>query len=642
MRPKFLPIVLFGICAAIPAFVCSYNYVLNQFYASGCPLEDQGITAYLMWRNSLSVQFPPAIAEVFGDPSSFAIHLVPIFSLTSMLTKMINVSMAGFYAFFHGISHGLLALSLYFIFYKLYKPTSTSAVIFFAFISLLFSLNGIAVSSMLYPHYEMLFVPLAIFFLGFLVDRKPLLAFPFFILALSIKECTGFHLFAVLFFLIVIDVLKKRKIYTYYIVYAGLAITYSVSALIIQKLLGKGHIFMLEWYFRSPISFSWEGFKERASYLIHNRPDFYLPIALIAFWSLISKRLYLIFGIIAFIPWFLFNFLGTSTWASGLHFYYGAFYLLIFVWPFLASKAFYLESMTPTIKKNILIGQSLVIAASAIVLSPGVSQKHIIERLQTSLSYNLDQLGQVVVEESIASLTPGSFKKSQLLYLRNREPGSIKNFHFRPNPNIKDERKIDSILYYNTTFPEGLIPFYILASKLPYMYQIVGTNIYLATNKNSEQLPSFAPVLTPVNYSLESVFPHYVTPIFKQAHYEKYVERRDNSFVIKDNPSPGVAIYSMPIRIPQGKYCVTFEVEATKTFDPSKPILTVDIISQEATQLFMKQDFFDKDLGQNHNKDVQACFIINDNLPLAFMAIRFWHHQNGEIIIKNPELKKLN
>jgi hypothetical protein len=565
---------------------------------------------------------------------------------------MIDVSMAGFYAFFHGLSHGLLALSTYFILYKLYKPTSISAVIFFAFISLLFSLNGIAVSSMLYPHYEMLFVPLAIFFLGFLVDRNPLLAFPFFILALSIKECTGFHLFAVLFFFIIIDILKKRKIYNYYIVYAALAITYSISALIIQKFLGKGHIFMLEWYLRSPMSFSWEALKERGNYLLHNRPSFYLPVAIIAIWSIVSKRLYLSFGIIAFIPWFLFNFLGTSTWASGLHFYYGAFYLLIFVWPLLASKAFYLESMTPKIRKNILIGQSLVIAASAItiysfplnlfVLSPGVSQKHIIERLQTSLSYNLGQLGRVVVEESIASLSPGSFKKSQLLYLRNREPGSIKSFHFKQNPLLKDVNAIDSILYYNTTFPEGLIPFYILASNLPYMYHVVGTNIYLATNKNFWQLSAFNAILTPVeDYSIESVFPHYMASIFKQAHYEKYVERRDNSFIIKGNPSPGVAIYSKPIRIPQGKYCVAFELEATKPADPNKPILTVDVISQEATQLFMKQDFFYQDLGTNHNKTVQACFTINDNLPLAFMAIRFWHAGDAEVIIKNPELKKL-
>jgi hypothetical protein len=155
-----------GILCSLPAFLFSYNHVLNMFYEYGCPLEDQGLCAYAMWRNQFNVQLPPSIGAVWGE-AFFSGHLALILSATSLLSKVIDISMINFYAYYHGISHGLLAFSMFFVFYKLYKLTSTSEISIAFFLSFVFSFNGISVASMYYPHYEMLAIPVVIFFSPF-------------------------------------------------------------------------------------------------------------------------------------------------------------------------------------------------------------------------------------------------------------------------------------------------------------------------------------------------------------------------------------------------------------------------------------------------------------------------------------------
>lgn len=640
-----------GFLCSIPAFLFSYNYVLNLFYEYGCPLEDAGMCAYLMWHNELNVQLPPALGELWGN-AFIASHFTPLFSVTSLLSKVIDVTMVSFFAYFQGISHGLLALSMFYVFYRLYELTSVFEITLAFLFSLLFSFSGISVSSMYYPHYEMIFIPMAVFFLAFLVQKKPIIALPFFIFCLSIRECIGFHLFMLLFFLIIVDYFKNKTIYKPYLFYALFAFSYSILALVLQKYLRNGGLcnFTDLCIGSPPFShLSLELIKERAIFIFSSRGYFYIPVILILIWSAISKKPFLSLGVFALLPWFLFNFFSISTWASGIYFYYGAFYLLILLWPLLIIKAIYPEGISSKIKKEVFISYSVIILSSVLfnnpfnyktfILEPGVGHKDIFQRFQTSLLHSIDQLGNMVVDGSVASLAPGIFTKKQILYLRNASVEERRKFFGKGDQKLKELENIDSLIFYNYYIEEGLVPFYMLLSHLPYMYKIIGTNVYLATNRTLPQLPSFSPFLVPTSYHLEqNLRKEYLSNMFKNPHYTGSVGHVNNDFDISEKVLPGVPLYTNPIRLPKGKYCVQFGIELTPPKDSTKPIFSLDVVSQNEMQIFLKKDIFYQEVGELSNKEMEICFNVNDNLPNALLAVRFWHYQNAGFLIKNPKV----
>lgn len=625
-----------------------------MYYEYGCPLEDSGLCAYLMWRNQLYVQLPPSIGAIWGE-AYFPGHISPILSITSLLSKVIDVSMIDFSAYYHGISHGLLALSMFFIFHRLYKLTSVFEITLAFFLSLIFSFNGISVASLYYPHYEMLFVPIAILFLALLVQKKPLLALPFFLISLSVRECSGFHLFSILFFLVITDLIKNKTIYRPYLVYTILAFSYGVIAVIAKKLLYVGGVDNFNnFYIGNPMysHLSWGLIKERASFIVYNRGYFYGPIVTILIWSIISKRFYLLFGILALLPWFLFNFLAVSTWPPGLYFYYGIFYLLIFFWPLLAVKVVQGENITQDTKNELFKWYSIIVLASVVLnnpfdfkkfmVEPGVSQKHTFQRLQSSLTSNLSQLGNVVVDGQVASLAPGSFTKNQILYLRNTPVEERKKFFGYLDPRIPELQPVDSVMFYNYHANNGLVQFYVLLSYLPYMYRIVGTNVYLASNKKTSELSSFSSILVPVPYHPGYAKQQYISPVFKNAYYRKDVKRGPNSFEVYAKSPPGIAVYSNPIRLPKGQYCIQFDLEPTVPANPDKPVLTIDVTSQGATQVFIKKDFLYADLKGSSKKEIKIYFNVDKNLPHALISVRFWHYQNAGFILKDPRITSVS
>ncbi|MBY0293204.1 MAG: hypothetical protein K2W92_07960 [Alphaproteobacteria bacterium] len=645
--------IFLGFLCSFPSFLFSYNYVLNLFYEYGCPLEDGGMCAYLMWHN-VNIQFPPSLSTLWGN-AFIASHFCPIFFVTSLLSKVINVSMISFFAYFQGISHGLLALSMFYVLYRLYELNSVFQITLAFFLSILFSFCGIAVSSMYYPHYEVLFIPMAVFFLAFLIQKKPIVAIPFFIISLSIRECTGFHLFSLLFFLVIVDYFKSKKIYKPYLFYAVLAFSYSIFALTLQKYLRKGGICSFtDLYIGTPpfSHISWELIKERAIFIFNNRGYFYIPVTLILIWSIISKKPFISLGVLALIPWFLFNFFSISTWASGLYFYYGVFYLLIFFWPLLIIKLIYSEEISSRIKKEVFIWYSCIILTSVLfnnsfnyknfILEPGVSQKHIFQRFQTSLLYSLDQLGNVIVDGQVASLVPSSFTKNQILYLRIVSVEARRKFFTKLDQKFKELEKVDSLIFYNYWIEEGLVPFYMILSHLPYMYKIIGTNVYLASNKTLPELPSFSSILVPISYHLEQdLRKQYFSSMFIDAYHNDDVGHVNNDFDIPKKALQGVVVYTNPKRLPKGEYCVQFGIESTAPSDPKNPIFSLDVVSQNEIQVFLKKDVYYQEVNELTNKEMEICFNVNDNLPNALLAIRFWHYQNAGFLIKDPKIYEI-
>lgn len=641
----FQTLLLLGFLCSIPAFLFCYHHVLNLFYVTGCPLEDQGICAYLMWRNDFYVQLPPAIGEIWGT-DYFPAHFSLIFSLTSFISKIVDIGMIEFFALFHGLSHGLLALSLFYLFARLYKLTTPFHIILSFVLSILFSFSGLSVSSMYYPHYEMLFIPLAGLFLGLLVQKRPLVALPFFILCLTIRECSGFHLLSILFFLILIDYFYKKKIYKPFLYYAAAALVFSVTAVIIQKILRNGGLSNLsDMYLGSPpyAHLTWDLLKERVFHIYTTKGHFYVPLVIITLWSIVSKRYYLLLGIVAALPWFLFNFLALATWPAGLYFYYGIFYLLIFFWPLLAIREVYEDNITQSIKNEVLKWYSLIILAAVFFnnpinlndfyLKPEVSQNESFYKLQTLLNHNIDQLGKTYVDAQVASLAPNQFSKKQILYLRNVPVEERRKFFGYLDPKIIDNDKADTVIYYNYYNSNNLNYFYTILSELPFLYRLNGTYLYLATRKSPNEIPAFASLMTLVDYPHDQKLKSfYLSEVFQNVMFRNDVRWDQGNIRVPLKGGPGIAIYTKPVLLPKGKYCVNFEVQETQVQDVNKPILTIDVAIED--RVVAKEEVFTND----KNKIVNFCFPIESNQPHAYYSIRVWDHQNAEILLRALKL----
>jgi hypothetical protein len=328
--------------------------------------------------------------------------------------------------------------------------------------------------------------------------------------------------------------------------------------------------------------------------------------------------------------------------------YYGIFYLLIFFWPLLAIKAMYGDTITQDIKNEVLKWYTVIVLSSVIFhnplnfhsffLEPGVSQKQTFQRLQTSILYNLPELGHVLVDGEVASLAPATFKKDQILYLRNVPVAERRKFFGFLDPKIQEQATADSVMFYNYYKNDGLLPFYILLSHLPNLYQVVGTRVYLASNKKLSELPSFSPILVPLTYEQEKGLKQdYLSSTFKEAHYKKSIKHIGNDFEIPAQGASGMVIYSKPLRLPKGQYCVQFGLTASAPVDPQKPILAVDIASQDT--VFALKEIFYKDLELEPGKELQFCFTINENLPHAHLSVRFWKPQDMTLTIKDPKIK---
>lgn len=653
---SFNLIILLGLISIIPAFALGYNFVLNLYYEYGCPLLDQGITAFLMWRNDINIKVNPALVESFGTNIYFVYHFSSIFTITSIISKILSFNIITFFALYHSISHGILALSIYFTIYKLYKFNNLFDIIFGVFIAIVFSLNGIAVSSAFFPHPEMLFIPATIFFLVFLIQKKPIVAFPFFLLALTIRECSGFHLFLILSAIIFLLWTKEKKINVSFFVYAITALIASIAMLIIQKVLNSNNeVHMVNWYFGYPpfSHLSWSIIKHRLVFLLYNRGYFLAPISIILIWSLITNKKYLSLGIITFIPFFLFTFLGVSSWAAGLYYYYGNYFLLIFIWPLLALKIVHNDKTIQDMKYKVFTWYFLIVASSAFIHSPlhmnsffqkpGVAQKHIFTRLQTALKYN-NELGYLGIDNKIISLDPQIFTKEQVLELRYRTKEEAKSFFYRPSPYNEEKYFFDSIMYYNSSFQEGLIPFYILASKLPYMYQVIGTNVYLASNKLPTTMPAFQNLLIPLQgYNIQQLFNSYANQMFSNTSLGNNVHKTGTDFIVRKKSHPGLMLSSAPLRLPIGSYSISITLDMIEPpYNTTKSPVSLIVAFAHNNQVIAKKDLSVQELIDNKNKEIKLDFNVYNNLPNAYIKVTFWSYQNISLDIKNPRLLNNN
>jgi hypothetical protein len=489
-----LRLAALGIVAAAPAFIAYADFILNHFYRYGAVLLDSGLLADVAWHQGLALSG----GDLLDGKGFFAFHMAPIFVLLSLLSWLVPVSMAQWFALFTGTAQALLAVAVFWMLtseYGMRRGWRVAAAMGFA---VAFSFNGLAIAQIRYPHFEILIAAgMMLFFVAWWRGQW-LAACVFFALSLLCREDAGFHLFAVL---AVVVALRRRDGVPFSaqrpaLMFLALGFAYSLGAVLLGMVLFPGHSSFSRVYLGEPPLAHLSGglVAARAIGYLTARAYIFLPAICAAVWAVAARNPYLVAGYIAFIPWTVLHLLAASPLAGTLSSYYGFPYLVAAFWPLIGWR---MRAPRPEARAwQPFLGFGAMILASFAALSaqhdpthvplvagftdpPSFAEQGRVERAMSAIDADHDALGRVLAGDSVAALRPERFRRAET---------------FWDGP----QGRRDSLLYFVGDRDAKAMAALAAASGLTRAYAIAGTPIRLVTDRRLADLPALAPLLSPV------------------------------------------------------------------------------------------------------------------------------------------------
>ena len=346
--------------AGVP-FVAFTILVLHHFYVRGGFFYDSGLLAFLLSEQDPHLHTP----RIFGGESFFATHVTPIFVAAALIRRLLPVTDPQFFAGFTGLCHALPDLGTFWLLQSglgLRRPLGAAVA---AAVAIAFSFNGLALAIARYPHFEMLIVGTFILFSVALVRRQLVVGGICFAICLATREDAGFHLFAILFLLLL---LNRRHGVSWQaqrpeIAFAIIALLYSITVLGLQLALTTGQSSFARIYLgdRPFSTLTFAAVTERFLGWFLYRAYIVLPAIIAVVWALRARNPYLVLGYVAFLPWAILHVLAQSDIAGTLSGYYAYPFMIASFWPLVGVL---LDRRLPECRKSAVIS---VLAFSAMI-----------------------------------------------------------------------------------------------------------------------------------------------------------------------------------------------------------------------------------------------------------------------------------
>jgi hypothetical protein len=309
-------------------FLLTFIFIFNYFFAFGAPYLDAGWFADLMWHKAWWLPNPDVgqIAPNFPPRSYYGIHVSPLLAAISQISRLLPFDHIDIFAAYIATAHGLLGLFLWLVLQGERRRRSPIALAFSTLASVVFALNGLAISVTSYPHIEILIPGLVLLTLYLLLNERLLTAAAIGALALSIREDVGFHFFAIAGLLIVFNRLRGvplsgQKALTSF---AVVGLLYSCGAVFLQKHFFPSQDTFAHVYAGHPpfghltAEFAWA----RLTRFFEVRAYVWLPLLLICVSAVVLRSAPVLVGALAVLPWMLLHLLALSDAAGTLDSHY--------------------------------------------------------------------------------------------------------------------------------------------------------------------------------------------------------------------------------------------------------------------------------------------------------------------------------
>jgi hypothetical protein len=483
-------------------FIGFTNLVLFHFYIRGAFLADTGLLASLLWHSDAALTMPMALG---GGESFFATHVTPLFLFASALSRALPCSLAQFFAGFVGLSHALLALAVFSLLTRCYRMSSGARLWIAVLGALSFAFSGLAIAIARYPHFETL---IAAFFLLFAVARQlnhPALAATMFVLGLLTREDAGFHYAAMLGLLTMLNLAKGSTLQQQRsnLIFIVIGLVYSIVAMVGQRLVFPDSSAFVRVYLGDPPlgHLSFLLLVTRALALFVSRPYIVWPALGVCFWAVKERSPWLIVGYVACLPWLLLHLMAVSPLAGLLVSYYAFPFLVALAWPLLGvlwQRQWQGHSAAPT---GPLAGFAALMALSfipgigvhdpgrlplpnAFLWGPSVAEQMATDRGVAAVVAARPALGRLLVDNSVAALSPNSFAPSEVPF-RSGSP--------QPEPAVIP----DTVAFFTDGYDAERLRASASSAGLSYQYVVTGTPLHLIAREPLEAVPALADCVMP-------------------------------------------------------------------------------------------------------------------------------------------------
>ena len=484
-----------ALAVGIVPFAAFTTLILYHFYIKGAFLWDSGLLAYLIGSRDPLLPVPPIMA----DGSFFAIHVTLIFVALSPLPSLLPLTNTQFFAAFSGVCHALPGLAVFWMLYAGYRLRTPLGVAVAAILGLAFSFSGLALAIARYPHFEMLIAGSAMLLFVALWQGRIAAAAVFFAICLATREDAGFHLFAILVLLVVLNHWRgvvwhaqRREV-----AFAVIAFGYSVAALLLQHALFDHQSSFARIYLGEPpfgkltLALLWQrliGYLQYRTYIV-------LPGLVALYWAVRASNPAIVLGYVAFLPWAALHLFAESDIAGTLSSYYAYPFLIASFWPLIAALPKRGEHERASTPAATVFGFAAMVAASFTALGhqanpgnmalpagfwlpPSLARQAATDDALRQVVRAKAELGSVMVDGSILALVPDGFLKDEAVW-------------------EADGRLPDTVLYFAGAYEAEAARTLAAKAGLEHYYAAPGTGIRLVTRRALDPVAPLAAVLAP-------------------------------------------------------------------------------------------------------------------------------------------------
>ena len=453
----------------LPAIIVA-NFTLNHFYVNGGYVYDSGWLSYL----STHAAYWPLINPTFIGGTFFDTHMSFIFYLYFIVHNLfswVGASLPSpvFFSITQGFWFGLLSLSAYGLFLPLREKRKSIHVGLAFIFSLLVLANGVSISIMAFPHFEIGISASLIAFFSLWANRYQKLCYIPLICGLMIREDAGLHygwvfiLLAVTFYFFEKNK-KKKYLSSYFVRLAILCIAYAAVIITLQTLFF--HSTMLsKIYLGSPAfhHITWSFVKHRLLLITLTKSYIYAPLIISAVLAYRRRDILQSLGVFFVIPWITFSFFAVTTGAGILESYYAFLTPIALLW---TAITYGLAKETAVSMRSYISywkDGSIVLASSTFsfiimlttlyylflpTISPEIFQKKISHFFGFEWAYHWKNNQQALDTIFSANLLGQNFVVDSAVAAIEIDKITQKNFYERPTPPSKVEaEKIDVMLY---------------------------------------------------------------------------------------------------------------------------------------------------------------------------------------------------
>jgi hypothetical protein len=488
--PETLPWSLgdFIVAAGLFAFglVTNITTVLNNAYSIGSTLYDSAIFQTIIWRSGWALKPAPSIDDV----SFLNVHLSPINYLPNAFSYLMPIDRMSYYGLVYGVVYGLLLFVVFAILRRQYGGMLLPAAIG----SVLLYLSGPVQNGQWEPHQEYASSLFMLWF--FLAWRRGQLRLAIWMLVLNgtVREDCGVIL-ALPLLLLAGYAWWRREPATETRLLAGLSLLLSVASFTVKLAFFHLRDSMTSFYYGSPPfgHLSAGLLEERLQFLLIHESFLWMPGLVLLVAAMVLRDPRLIFGWIAFFPYWLFNFFSKGDLNAALGSYKAFPFVVTLLWP--AILALGAERLgryrLGIVQMLLLVSATLTWENGEFQMAPPTGLANLINRwalqpetenaaLYRAFESRLanGKLGTVRASMGVLALYPYSFP-----------------IWFRSQPIPEAEamaETLDSLLWFAGDRDEAETRQWLARGAFPYRYHVIGTRILLATRLPPEQLSSFA------------------------------------------------------------------------------------------------------------------------------------------------------